>query len=77
MAETQIKKLGTNYSLSNGKYHILASIAHDTNKITIFPGRGTATINEFKFLDSTPEMCYAIGTLIRDAADLVKDELKI
>ena len=74
VGETIIKKLGTNYSLSDGKYHILASVAHGTNKITIFPGRGTATMNEFKFIDSTPEMAYAIGTLIRDAADLVKEE---
>ena len=72
MGETEIKKTNTEYCLVNGPYHIHVTINHENNTLIIIPGNHS---EHFLFRNSKPEMAYAIGTLIRDAADLV-EELK-
>ena len=66
MAETEIKKISTEYRLSNGQYHIHA-IIYESGNITIKPANSR---DIFSFCNSKPEVAYIIGTLIRDAADL-------
>lgn len=67
MGETQVKKIKTEYRLSNGQYHIHATINHQNTTLTIVPGNHST---QFLFCNSKPEVAYMIGTLIRDAADL-------
>ena len=68
MGETEIEKISTEYRLTNGQYHIHAIIYEKSKKITIKPSNSH---DEFLFRSSDPEVAYIIGTLIRDAADLM------
>lgn len=71
MGETLIKKINTEYRLVNGPHHIHATVNYENGTLTIVPGNHS---EQFLFRNSKPEMVYAIGTLIRDAADLVGSE---
>jgi len=68
MGETATRRIRTEYRLVNGPHHIHATINHENNTLTVVPGNHS---EQFLFRNSKPEMVYAIGTLIRDAADLV------
>ena len=70
MGETVITKSTTSYVLRNGNCSILATIDHALNAITLRPTT-LKNNNEFIFLRSDPNLVYVIGTLIRDAADLI------
>lgn len=71
MRETEIKKLSEVYQLINDKYCILAEVLIQSGRLTLETINGN---KEFIFKCSKPEDVYAIGTLIRDAADLVRSK---
>lgn len=73
MGETKVTKTMTQYTLTDGTYSIIAMIDECKRKITIQPGMLVHNDREFVFMSSKPEVAWAIGTLLRDAADLVKE----
>jgi hypothetical protein len=74
MGETIIKKVEERYLLSNGGCSIILIVDTQSGRISLLPTKTKYDNKSFTFVGSDPSVVYAIGTLLRDAADSVKLE---